>query len=257
MGQTESFPTGEQATCSKKCRPCGAWDKEYNTVKVDGAALANKENSGPLNGNGGNKGNAMTKEEREALQRRQEQEEREKRERAEQQRKEMERRVQEEQERQQAEQRRQEAERKRREQEEHARQQLLRAQEEERLLQEALRREEEERLRQEAAAAAERERLAREAKQAEENQKKMQAWLKANGFKNVNELVRKKLHKVRPLHIAVQQKDAELVKLMLATGADFSLPNGNKELPLQLAEKLNKAGCEEAVIRAFKEKQAA
>lgn len=77
-------------------------------------------------------------------------------------------------------------------------------------------------------------------KQEEDNEKteKAQAWLRKNGFKDANELKRKKLHKVRPLHVAIQKNDAELVKLLLSSGADINMPDGKNETPVQLAERL-------------------
>merc|ERR1712070_1192661 len=52
-----------------------------------------------------------------------------------------------------------------------------------------------------------------------EVQTKVDAWLKSNGFKDANELVRKRLTKARPLHVAVMKGDAEMVRMLLLVGA--------------------------------------
>lgn len=87
-------------------------------------------------------------------------------------------------------------------------------------------------------------RLAEEARCKEEeeneNREQVRSWLRKNGFRDVNELKRKMLHKVRPLHIAVQRGDATLVKLLLAAGADVHLADGNNETVVQLAKRVDK-----------------
>merc|ERR1711904_398517 len=67
--------------------------------------------------------------------------------------------------------------------------------------------------------------------------KKVRAFLQSNGFKDPNDLVRKKWSKLTPLHFAVGQNDVEMVKLLLAHGADPRKVNGKKEMPLSLAQK--------------------
>merc|ERR1712224_453652 len=67
-------------------------------------------------------------------------------------------------------------------------------------------------------------------------------WLKSNGFKDANELIRKKLSKVRPLHVAVQKGDAEMARLLLLQGADARLCNGKSETPLLMAKRLLRSG---------------
>lgn len=166
-------------------------------------------------------------------------------------------------------QRRQEEQRKteeqRREIERHEQEEFLRIQDEERLCQEAQEEEVQsketvERVLQHAqhskncrgggmAKQAELDEELRHRRQ-EEN-KKVQAWLKANGFKNVNDLARKRMSSRRPLHAAVQQNDAEIVRLLLLAGADPHLGNGKNQMPLETAWKLDKAGSHSAVIQVF------
>lgn len=75
-----------------------------------------------------------------------------------------------------------------------------------------------------------------------EQRMKVEAWLKTNGFKDINELVRKKLSKVRPLHFAVGKGDEEMVRLLLLMGADPRMCNGKSETPLLLAKRLQRNG---------------
>merc|ERR1711904_363801 len=168
--------------------------------------------------------------------------------REEEQRKEMERRVKEEQERQLAEQRQREAERRRLELEQQAKEREAR----ERQLQEMRRQAELERQRQEQERQ-EQIRLQEEARQKKikemDDAKKVRAFLQSNGFKDPNDLVRKKFNKVTPLHFAVGQNDVEMVKLLLHAGADPKKMNGKKESPLSLAQKLNKNGTHTAIIQ--------
>merc|ERR1712224_137316 len=159
--------------------------------------------------------------------------------RHEEERKEMERRVREEQERQQAELRRREAERKRLQLE-----QEMRDREEQLALQKQHGQErqlEEKRL----------EEKARKELQQEQDQKKIRAWLQANGFKGINDLVRKKFSKVAPLQYAIQQNDADMLTLLLQNGADVSKVNGKNESALTVAQKMDKKGSHAAVVQAL------
>lgn len=83
---------------------------------------------------------------------------------------------------------------------------------------------------------------AKEEERFAEQQQKVNSWLKSNGFKDVNELVRKRLTKSRPLHVAVGKGDEEMVKLLLIMGADPRLCNGKSETPLLLAKRLERSG---------------
>jgi len=244
MGQEQSsgvIANGQQPQ-KRGCRPCGDWgNKDYNTVKVDPAAInaADKENAP----------NAFNKEGAERQRKIQEWEaQQEKVRREEEQRREMERRVKEEQERQLAEQRQREAERRRLELEQQAKEREAREQH----LQEMRRQAELERQRQEQERH-EQIRLQEEARQKKikemDDAKKVRAFLQSNGFKDPNDLVRKKWNKVTPLHLAVGQNNAEAVTLLLGAGADPKKMNGKKETPLGLAQKLDKNGSHAAVVQ--------
>lgn len=259
MGQEQSSAAhvGQQQPQKRTCQPCGDWgNKDYNTVKVDAAALGALDKENNPNGHVLNaKGSMHSKEEQdrerkqkeleaEALRRAEEQR------RIEEQRREMERRIKEEQERQFAEQQRRAAEQKRLQQEQDARER----EEKERKLQEMRRQAELERQRQEQ----ERQEQIRQQEEARkkkikdmEDQKKVRAWLQANGFKNTNDLIRKKFSKVTPLHHAVQQNDAEMVQLLLNNGADPKKLSGKNESALKLAQKLDKNGSHAAVVQVF------
>merc|ERR1712146_83316 len=96
-------------------------------------------------------------------------------------------------------------------------------------------------------------RLQEEARQRKINEmddaKKVRQYLQTNGFKDPNDLVRKRLSKVTPLHVAVTQNNAEMVKLLIAAGADPKKMNGSKETPLRLAQKLDKKGTHAAIVQ--------
>jgi hypothetical protein len=255
MGQEQSSNMNGAQGPHKSCRPCGDWgQKDHGTVKVDAAALhrLGKENAthpNVMNGAGG-KANMMSKEgqevEEKARQRQEWEAKQEELRRQEEERKEMERRVKEEQERQQAELRRREAERRRLQLEQEAR---------EREELERQRRAQEEQRKQEAEARLleeqRREEERRKKLQEIEDQKKIRAWLQANGFKGINDLVRKRLSKVAPLQFAIQQNDVEMLGLLLQNGADASKVNGKNESALAVAQKVDKKGSHAAVVQAL------
>jgi hypothetical protein len=229
------------------CRGCKNWDqKDSGTVKVDVGALhaRDKENATAAHPNiakdAQEKANSAIKAEEEKVEKARQQQEWEAKQaelrRQEEERKVMELRVKEEQERLKAEQQRQEAEHR----------QLM--------MEEMQRREEE----LELQKKKEQERkLAEEAKenarklQEEADQKKIHAWLQANGFKEINQLVRKRLSKVAPLQCAIDQKNIEMMMLLLQHGADASKVNGKNESAVTVAQKMNKKGSHAAVVQAL------
>jgi len=236
------------------CRPCGEWgQKDHGTVKVDMAALQamGKENASHPNIMNGAGGKATGKELQEAQEKaRQRQEWEAKQEelrRQEEQRREMERRIQEEQERQQAELRRREAERRRLQLEQEAREaeerERQRRQREEQMRKQQ---EQERQLEEQRLQEAERKRLSEI-----ENGKKVHAWLQANGFKGLNDPVRKRFSKVTPLHFVIQQNDVEMLKLLLQNGADASKINAKNESALTVAQKVNKKESHAAAIQVL------
>lgn len=88
--------------------------------------------------------------------------------------------------------------------------------------------------------------------QEDEDLKKIHAWLEANGFKEINGLVRKRLSKVAPLQCAIQQKNVEMMILLLQHGADPSNVNGKNESALTFAQKMDKKGSHTAIVQALK-----
>jgi len=252
MGQEQSSTMNgaEAQGAPRSCRPCGDWgQKDHGTVKVDAAALhaLGKENAAPPNivkVAGG-----MSKEEEEkARQRREWEAKQEELRRQEEERKEMERRIKEEQERQQAELRRREAERRRLQLEQEAKereeQERQRREREEQLALQRKRQEQERQLEEQRKEEARRQKM-----QEIEEQKKIRSWLEANGFKGVNDLVRKKFSKVAPLYCAVQQNDVAMLQLLLKNGADASKVNGKNESALTVAQKMDKKGSHAAMIQ--------
>jgi len=154
----------------------------------------------------------------------------------------------EEQERQLAEQRQREAERRQLELEQQAKEREAKERHVQEMRRQAqLQREREEQERKEQI------RLQEEARQKKikdmDDQRKVRTFLTSNGFKHANDLVRKKFSKVAPLHFAVGQNNIEMVKLLLAVGADPKKTNGKKETPLMVATKLDKNGTHAAIIQ--------
>jgi len=251
MGQEQSSGVNTLQQSQKGCRPCGDWgNKEYNTVKVDSSSLwpvTDKENGSHPNGQVHEKGKAEKPSEEELEKQKAFQEEAR---RAEEARREMERRVREEQERQQGELRRREAERRQLQIEQAAKEreeQLQKVQEMRRQAELERQHQEQERL--------EQIRLQEEARQGKikemDDKKKVRAYLHTNGFKGVNDLVRKKFTKTTPLHTAVGQNDAEMIKLLLAAGADAQKFNGKNETAMKLALKLNNNNNHAAVVQVL------
>lgn len=246
MGQEQSsgvVVNGQQQP-SRSCRPCADWgNKNYNTVKVDLAALNAQDKENAPNGQ------ALTKDEEEREKKIREWEQQQERiRREEEKRREMERRVQEEQERQLAEQRKIEAERRRLELEQQQKereaqeQQLKEMRRQAQLKQQRLEEERKEQIRVQEEA---RQKKIKEM----DDQRKVRVFLQTNGFKGVNDVVRKKFTKVTPLHFAVGKNDIQTVKLLVAAGADLRKTNGKNETPLKQAQKLDKNGSHAEVIQ--------
>jgi len=221
MGQTAS-----------ECKPCSPAVPEADTVKVDMTLLAAAGPKGPDSDN--QQGAAEEHQRREAEEQRLEKERR------------------------QAEEEMEEARRRAAEEEE----ELARQQEE------AARRqseeEEAERQRQrklEEDAAATRAKAEQEAKAAtakaqaemKEAQTAVDAFLKARGFKQLA-APRKAVcgSAVYPIHQAVEENNAELVKAMVRCGADLKQKNASKKTPLEFASKCNKNGSHDLVVKALR-----
>merc|ERR1712232_1425484 len=67
--------------------------------------------------------------------------------------------------------------------------------------------------------------------------RKVTEFLKSRGFKgDVNSKKSSMLKSKYPLHVAVKEQDAEMVKLLLSAGADKSLKNSSGYTPVQKAE---------------------
>jgi len=237
----------QQQSWIMSCKACSDWGrKDHGTVKVDGAALhaGGKENTvhpNTMSGTQyGEKASMNKMEEKEAQEKAaQEKARQDVLRRQEEERKEMERRVREEHERQQAELQRREAERQRLQMEEEARER------EERLA--LLKQEQEQGMRLEEQQREE----ARKKLQEEDDQKRIRAWLQANSFKGLNDLAWKRLSKVTPLHCAIQQKDVEMLTLLLQNGADASKVNSKNQSALTVAQKMDKKGSHAAIVQAL------
>lgn len=224
---------------SNNCRPCGSNDKTSDTVKVDVTSIhdAEKENLMPQQ-----KSQEELELERQQVaqaemeQRRQEQlrlqqleEQRRAAEAIEQKRKQMQMQA--------------EAEERERQRVAEAKRAAEVADMQRRQTEEARREREAQERMEEEARRARKERLDAE---------KVTAFLKAKGFSGVTVGRRKMLKTSYPLHVAVADRDAEMVELLLQAGADAAQKNSSGATPEQQALKLNKNGSHEAVLAKFR-----
>merc|ERR1712061_54357 len=81
-----------------------------------------------------------------------------------------------------------------------------------------------------------------EAKKANaEADRKVNEFLKSRGFTCDVNMKKSSMRKYKyPLHIAVKEQDAEMVKLLLLAGADKSLKTSSGNTPVQKAEQYSK-----------------
>lgn len=84
-------------------------------------------------------------------------------------------------------------------------------------------------------------------------QQEVEAFLKARGFKQIA-LPRKAMcgAAVYPIHQAVEENKPELVHAMMRCGADLQQKNSIKKTPLEFAEKCNKNGSHDLVVKALR-----
>eukprot|EP00929_Paragymnodinium_shiwhaense_P047521 TRINITY_DN240_c0_g2_i1.p1 TRINITY_DN240_c0_g2~~TRINITY_DN240_c0_g2_i1.p1 ORF type:complete len:270 (-),score=95.88 TRINITY_DN240_c0_g2_i1:773-1492(-) len=109
------------------------------------------------------------------------------------------------------------------------------------------------------AAEAERVRLEKEAEEAEqqrlvrdtEEKKKMEEFLKKHSFKGPDMKRSKLLGFKFPLHSAVKHNDAEIVRILLANGANTSSKDSSGKTPYQLAQKMDKQGSHAMVMESL------
>eukprot|EP00929_Paragymnodinium_shiwhaense_P019139 TRINITY_DN13150_c0_g1_i2.p1 TRINITY_DN13150_c0_g1~~TRINITY_DN13150_c0_g1_i2.p1 ORF type:complete len:227 (-),score=66.10 TRINITY_DN13150_c0_g1_i2:313-993(-) len=108
-------------------------------------------------------------------------------------------------------------------------------------------REEQERLQREADEAAKQARCAQEA----QDRKLLQTFLKKHAFKGPDAKRSNLLGYKYPLHSAVKHKDVEVIRILLANGASLTSKDSSGCTPVQLAQKMNKAGSHGDVIQAL------
>jgi hypothetical protein len=94
----------------------------------------------------------------------------------------------------------------------------------------------------------------REEEAAHARRAKVDAWLLSRRFETVNSKKSKWYKSFYPLHVAVEENNAEMVELLLAAGADCNLTNSSKLTPQLLAKKLSEkpgSGSYQSVLRAL------
>merc|ERR1712039_1028070 len=107
------------------------------------------------------------------------------------------------------------------------------------------------RLEEEAAAA--RKKFAQEQKEIVAAQKAVDDFLKANGFKHLS-LPKKAIcgAPLSAIHMAVEKNNPTLVQAMVRCNADLHQKGPSKKTPLEFAERCNKGGSHDAVVKALK-----
>jgi len=106
----------------------------------------------------------------------------------------------------------------------------------------------------EEKARAERE-AAHEAAKEKEHQagERVTAWCNKKGFQNMNTKISSLFSGSKfPLHVAVADKDAEMVGVMVLLGADQTAKNSKGLTAKDLAAKLNKNGSMDAILASLK-----
>merc|ERR1719401_2266040 len=79
------------------------------------------------------------------------------------------------------------------------------------------------------------------------------AWCKKNGFKDMRTERRGFMSGSKlPLHVAVTNKDAEVVGLMVQLGVDKTAKNSKGQTATDLATKLNKGGSMHAILDSLR-----
>jgi len=86
-------------------------------------------------------------------------------------------------------------------------------------------------------------------KEEAEDKKQVDAFLWTNGFADMDSKKKSMFKSFYPLHVAVTQNNADMVQLLLAAGARPMLKNSAGLSPLQLAQKLDKKGSHEKILR--------
>mmetsp|Transcript_361 Transcript_361/g.509 ORF Transcript_361/g.509 Transcript_361/m.509 type:complete len:254 (-) Transcript_361:57-818(-) len=86
-------------------------------------------------------------------------------------------------------------------------------------------------------------------REAQEDELRVNTFLKANGFADIDAKRTKMFKSFYPLHVAVSQNNPDMVQLMLATGARPLPKNSGGLTPLELAQKLDKKGSHAQVIK--------
>lgn len=102
---------------------------------------------------------------------------------------------------------------------------------------------------------AERRRAAEEkAKEEAKLREQLNAWLKKNSLAGMNAKKKTMLPPSHcyPLHIAVKQKDAQMVRALVLFGADKNTPNSSGQTALDLANKGNKGYSHDEIIAALR-----
>lgn len=94
-------------------------------------------------------------------------------------------------------------------------------------------------------------RILQEKDEEKDGKDELDSWLKTNELSGANSKKGSLMSKAYPLHIAVMQRDARIVHLLLRFGADHKLKNSLMQTPRQLALKKNKEGSYDRVLAAL------
>merc|ERR1719414_541825 len=130
-------------------------------------------------------------------------------------------------------------------------QKLLQEEEEERQRKEAERLEMLAKRAAEAKAEEQRREAEKQSKLAAERKAQVACFLKDNGFKDATTSKRKLLKTTYPLHCAAELGDPQIVGMLIEAGANPRQTNSSGKTPAQVAEKRNRNGSHNDVLRAL------
>mmetsp|Transcript_47280 Transcript_47280/g.110574 ORF Transcript_47280/g.110574 Transcript_47280/m.110574 type:complete len:269 (+) Transcript_47280:75-881(+) len=110
----------------------------------------------------------------------------------------------------------------------------------------------------------EEEELMRKQARAKERRRRVEEFLRANGFESLKHAKRVQdscglpfiARTMYPIHVAAESADAGIVEMMLQEGADPSQKTSNGKTASELARKRNKGGSHDAVLRVLTSKTA-
>eukprot|EP00929_Paragymnodinium_shiwhaense_P019260 TRINITY_DN13203_c0_g1_i1.p1 TRINITY_DN13203_c0_g1~~TRINITY_DN13203_c0_g1_i1.p1 ORF type:complete len:299 (+),score=80.00 TRINITY_DN13203_c0_g1_i1:97-993(+) len=82
----------------------------------------------------------------------------------------------------------------------------------------------------------------------EAQQRKVNDWLERHGFDGIKSSRKRMKHVYFPLHLAVSEGDAEMVRLLCALGAQHTVLNSDGQTPVEVALELDRKGSHAEIL---------